>query len=379
MTTVLATPISKYGTSAQWAASSVPLLLNEIGYDTDLKIEKRGDGTSLWGALPEMQARPIVLVSAAMDYNTSGNAYTIPQGTNIFVNTSNYVSGGITVTLPAAPENAQPFTLYVGPSEIQGLILNGNGNTIVGGTSVHVPMYGSITYQFLTGYGWIPQNNNPLWNNNSSATRVGRATQSGGGFRFGNSSTSTDWYLVNNTVWIQSSSGLPNLFWNGITADVTNVVGAYNNARGGLYATAANSHLGQGAGHTNDAQVELNLAVSQSSFSAANLFPSAPAGSGVWFTHKNAPIYVGRVTGYGYTGGYDEQYTMEGVHEFYKPLRLAPYTVASLEAAFPASAATLGMTAYVTDATSPTYLGTLTGGGAVNTPVFCNGTAWVSH
>jgi hypothetical protein len=39
---------------------------------------------------------------------------------------------------------------------------------------------------------------------------------------------------------------------------------------------------------------------------------------------------------------------------------------------------TLGDRAYVTDATSPTYLGTLTGGGAVNCPVFYNGSAWVS-
>ena len=39
---------------------------------------------------------------------------------------------------------------------------------------------------------------------------------------------------------------------------------------------------------------------------------------------------------------------------------------------------TLGDRAYVTDATSPTYLGTLTGGGAVKCPVFYNGSAWVS-
>jgi len=36
------------------------------------------------------------------------------------------------------------------------------------------------------------------------------------------------------------------------------------------------------------------------------------------------------------------------------------------------------MIAYVTDATTPTYLGTLTGGGAVEVPVFFNGSAWVS-
>lgn len=31
------------------------------------------------------------------------------------------------------------------------------------------------------------------------------------------------------------------------------------------------------------------------------------------------------------------------------------------------------------DALTPTYLGVLVGGGAVVTPVFYNGTAWVSH
>jgi len=54
-------------------------------------------------------------------------------------------------------------------------------------------------------------------------------------------------------------------------------------------------------------------------------------------------------------------------------VRLKGYTVATLPAG------TQGDTAFVTDATAPTYLGTLTGGGAVVTPVFYNGTAWVSH
>ena len=52
---------------------------------------------------------------------------------------------------------------------------------------------------------------------------------------------------------------------------------------------------------------------------------------------------------------------------------LVGYTVATL----PTGA--LGMETYVTDAVSPTYLGTLTGGGSVRCPVFHNGTAWVSH
>ena len=51
----------------------------------------------------------------------------------------------------------------------------------------------------------------------------------------------------------------------------------------------------------------------------------------------------------------------------------AAYTVATLPAA-----GTQGRRAWVTDALAPTFLGALTGGGAVVCPVFDNGTAWVS-
>lgn len=55
---------------------------------------------------------------------------------------------------------------------------------------------------------------------------------------------------------------------------------------------------------------------------------------------------------------------------------LQGYTVAALPAC---NAARLGMQAYVTDALTPTYNGTLTGGSTTKVPVFCNGTAWTSH
>ena len=50
------------------------------------------------------------------------------------------------------------------------------------------------------------------------------------------------------------------------------------------------------------------------------------------------------------------------------------YTVAGLAGLTPVT----GDREYVTDATAPTYLGTLTGGGAIVCPVFYNGVAWVS-
>lgn len=55
------------------------------------------------------------------------------------------------------------------------------------------------------------------------------------------------------------------------------------------------------------------------------------------------------------------------------PIRLKGYTVATLPAG------TQGDTAYVTDAVAPTFLAVVVGGGAVVTPVFYNGSSWVSH
>lgn len=53
----------------------------------------------------------------------------------------------------------------------------------------------------------------------------------------------------------------------------------------------------------------------------------------------------------------------------------AVLTVATLPAC---GAAISGAISSVSDATAPTFLGALTGGGSVHTPVYCNGTAWVA-
>ena len=64
----------------------------------------------------------------------------------------------------------------------------------------------------------------------------------------------------------------------------------------------------------------------------------------------------------------------DGTIEFAQgPVQTKGYTVATL----PSSPGT-GARAYVTDATSPTFLGTLTGSGSVECPVFYNGSAWVA-
>ena len=54
-------------------------------------------------------------------------------------------------------------------------------------------------------------------------------------------------------------------------------------------------------------------------------------------------------------------------------LRMIGYTVATLP-----TVGTAGRIAYVTDALAPAFLTVIVGGGAVVTPVFDNGTAWVA-
>jgi hypothetical protein len=73
------------------------------------------------------------------------------------------------------------------------------------------------------------------------------------------------------------------------------------------------------------------------------------------------------------TSGATSTTTLNGSTVFTGTAQLQGYTVATLPAA-----GTAGRRAYVTDATAPTWLGALTGGGTVKCPVFDNGTAWVA-
>jgi len=112
------------------------------------------------------------------------------------------------------------------------------------------------------------------------------------------------------------------------------------------------------AGTSNTAGTNLTITGSQSTGSGVGgsiIFQTAVANSG---------------------GGATVQNTLANamVIDSVKTVRLGTgYTVATLPAA-----GTAGRRTYVTDATAPTFLGALIGGGAVVCPVFDNGTAWVS-
>jgi hypothetical protein len=112
------------------------------------------------------------------------------------------------------------------------------------------------------------------------------------------------------------------------------------------------------AGTTNGAGANFTIAGSQGTGSGAGgsiIFQVAPANGGGGATVQNPLVAALTIA--------SNRTVIAG----------AAFTVATLPAA-----GTQGRRAWVTDATVPTFLGTLTGGGAVVCPVFDNGTAWVS-
>ena len=91
--------------------------------------------------------------------------------------------------------------------------------------------------------------------------------------------------------------------------------------------------------------------------------------------YTNVFVYSG---GGGVSGGNSNIYFPINQGGEYTVVCVGRYTVATLPTPTGPSASA-SYFAIATDATAPTYLGTLTGGGSVVVPVFYNGTSWVAH
>jgi hypothetical protein len=144
--------------------------------------------------------------------------------------------------------------------------------------------------------------------------------------------------------------------------------GGFNNAVSGTdYAppTSGGSILyGNGAGGFSNVTIGTNLSFTGGTLNASSsmVYPSAgiPNSTGsAWGTSYS-------VTGTGTNVVLDNKPTIK------EPIIGTGFTVATLPAG------TIGMRSYVTDAVAPVFLAALTGGGAIKTPVFHNGTAWVA-
>ena len=129
-------------------------------------------------------------------------------------------------------------------------------------------------------------------------------------------------------------------------------------------ATTGESILyGNGAGGFSNVTIGTNLSFSAGTLNATSsmVYPSAgiPNSTGSAWDTSYAVTGTGNVV-------LDNKPTIK------EPIVGTGFTVATLPTG------TIGMRTYVTDALAPTFLGVLVGGGAIKTPAFYNGTAWVA-
>ena len=133
-------------TSAQWALSTRPLALAELGLDTTLNKIKAGNGTSLWTALPFLSVIPSEITELAQDAIDSA----LSAGTGIS-KTYNDIANTITV----AVDNTIANKTYVDTA------ISGLGNT-VGETYIPISLYGNADgVATLDANGKIPDSEIP--------------------------------------------------------------------------------------------------------------------------------------------------------------------------------------------------------------------------
>lgn len=139
------------------------------------------------------------------------------------------------------------------------------------------------------------------------------------------------------------------------------------------YATTFNT-LGAGSAITTQYAFHAASGLTQATNNRAFVGDITSSGTANWNAYMagTAPNYFNGYTVLGTTAqSGSNQLTVAGGVGMTNETYTTSYTVATLPAGVQ------GMRAYVTDATAPTFMGTLTGGGAVKCPVFYNGSAWV--
>lgn len=281
--------------------------------------------------------------------NASGGLREISLGTN--GNYTNYFPNANGPLLVDAPEDSQDYARNNGawvaispstPSELQKLTEGSTGWRLLGKDPLNYGNIGSNAVDFSHSDG-------------ASATRGATAplafacnyrTTASGNFAFASGSSTT-------------ASGF------GASANGQNTVASGGSSFAVGFNTITSGDVAFGAGTGNTAPSGSEAVVGMY---ATNYAPLNPNG---WDAADRA-FNVGNGTA---NAARSDAFTVfkNGTSVFGGPARLKTYTVVTLPAGV------LGDTAIVTDATAPTYLGALVGGGAVVCPVFYNGSAWVSH
>lgn len=239
----------------------------------------------------------------------------------------------------------------------------GTGNVTVNATSTPTPPGGSTTqlqYNNAGAFGgmlfttdgatFIKFPNNGWLGDGTGSTTF----QIGGGQILQVAATAYSWKISTNYIMYINSIGV------GIGPGAAAPVNAANSASLDIgNATNASPGINRSSG-------QLNI---------TGNFYTGSASAQDWWSIQN--VFTGSGNNPPATLTINHNGTNPGVAQvaFNTPVKTGVYTVATLPAA---SAALQGARALVTDATSPTFLGALTGGGSVVCPVFCTGAAWLA-
>lgn len=308
---------------------------------------------------------------------SSGGSGTV---TSVSVVTVNGISGtvGTATTTPAISLTLGAIT----PTSIVGPTID---NAIIGGVT---PAAGSFTT--VTGSGAVKTTsagaaNAPSLAVGNSTTGLYSISTTGAGLSV-NGTSEADWGISVAGVWSFNggiiTSGAGSISWSGrarlsspISGSIELLTSGSGNAVFLSNPATATWQLGQLDAASPVAQtlqvqsvVAGNTNVAGATWTLRGSLSNGSGGGDVVFQTTLSSAASGTqntaVTALTLKGG-----TQEAI--FAAPVRLQGYTVATLPAG------NTGDTAYVTDALSPSFLIAVVGGGAVVTPVFYNGSAWV--
>lgn len=342
--------------------------------------------------------------------NASGYAAALPQGPSLGWNYSNG-TGESDLFLGQGPGSAGG--LYVYPVNSSGTIgsrvlaLDATGNLSVGG---------NITASGLTSAGYVTNTSSGLLGTvssipNTSISGLGTASTQNTGtsgtavpllsgantwsgkqnfsgnvspFTLNSSSQYTGFTLSNGTNTVASIAGYSS----------TNDVGVLSLENGGT----TNAQLSAGVGYaTNFINGGLTLGNGSSSSTPATGLLYGTNGSGTNITGADLNVQGGQGTGSATSGGVEIKAAAAGtsgstanaLSNYFRVdsagasvqngaliFKTTPYTVATLPTC---NAGTTWYVYPVSDASAPTWNGTLTGGGSTKALALCNGTNWTAH
>lgn len=254
-------------------------------------------------------------------------------------------------------------------------------------TSVTSPLVNGGTTASLA---LVIQSTSGAGTSDSIAFKTGSQVQAGkigttGNWSFGTSAPSTDTCLWSNHditgATIAFGMNAQNLIKSGVTNTAT-IYGSTISTEAAAFTLSLLNHfapsvltVGAGSAITEQRAFTVGATLTQAATNYAYYSALAASGTARWNVYMagSAPNYmagdlrIGTTTQSG-----TNSLTVSGGAAVSNITYSTSYTVATLPTGVQ------GMRAYVTDATAPTFLGALTGGGAVKCPVFYNGSAWVA-